>query len=71
MSHSRYASSGRFGMFSNEFTPFFEVQYLLKLYGLRKMGVKSSKRFPNIVEEAHREWLPIVPVAPLLPFLLK
>ena len=44
-------------MFSNEFTPFFEVQYLLKLYGLRKMGVKSSKRFPNIVEEAHREWL--------------
>ena len=50
-------SSRRFGIFSSDFTPFFEVQYLIELYGLRKTGVKSPKRFPNIVEEAQREWL--------------
>jgi hypothetical protein len=50
-------SSRRFGIFSSDFIPFFEVQYLLRVIWTSKNGVKSPKRSPNIVEEAQREWL--------------
>jgi hypothetical protein len=33
------------------------IDWTDELYRLRKMAGKSSKRFPNIVEEAQQEWL--------------
>jgi hypothetical protein len=51
-------SSRRLERFSGELTPLAPKPISAEIW-VRSDGVRSTKRFPRIVEEAQREWLNI------------
>jgi hypothetical protein len=45
----------RFWIFSRDFSPFFEVQYLARVIWTEKNGEKAPKRFQKILDDSHRD----------------